>query len=317
MKRFLHNRLFYILFSAILIILFTILAYYVGYASGSNTNLLSSENITEAEDSSIKRQLYIYADVANDSTVISKSSLGGKHNRDIQCRNLSNIRIKVGQKQMPLQNAIHDGYISIAQIFANARIDAENGFCDEYFESKHGLTHFTYTYPEFDMRVIYDIYETPDGSQNLISDLMFFESGSAIGPYTDFYDEANIRLDREDWGITLETDKVTSTSITLKCSQFGGQQIGELVITQFILINQYGFVPELEDVESSTGYQLSIPMGTKSQLTLDWDEIYGELSSGEYIIRLYITDMFDENQVHPLMDDFHDTQAYEVFFSIP
>ena len=54
-----------------------------------------------------------------------------------------------------------------------------------------------------------------------------------------------------------------------------------------------------------------------AEIQLDWADIYGELPSGEYEIWLYIQDIFDESQVHPLMQDYHDMQIYPVEFSIP
>ena len=40
------------------------------------------------------------------------------------------------------------------------------------------------------------------------------------------------------------------------------------------------------------------------------------LSSGEYEVVLWIKDIYDESQKHPLMRNFYDTQIYNLDFTV-
>ena len=60
-----------------------------------------------------------------------------------------------------------------------------------------------------------------------------------------------------------------------------------------------------------------LTMGGTCEITLDWSDTYGELSSGDYAVFLLVRDEFDESQVHPLMRDFKSTQYYVVEFAVP
>ena len=53
-----------------------------------------------------------------------------------------------------------------------------------------------------------------------------------------------------------------------------------------------------------------------TEFTFDWSEPYGQVSSGEYELVLWIKDIYDESQKHPLMRNFYDTQIYAVRFTV-
>lgn len=221
-------------------------------------------------------------------------------------------------KSMELVDALQAGYITFADISAYAHADAKNGICGEHYQSKHGLTHFTYEYPEFDLRIIHDIYETPDGQQHLINELVFYAPGSADGAYTDFRnEETGYRLDREDWGVSFEITEVSSTGLKMHCIQSNGQQIGELHATGYSILVAQGGIPRLDGSTQTPPLNVQLRSNDTSIIEIDWTEIYGKLPSGEYELLLDIKDLFDESRVHPLMVDYHDWQFYELTFTIP
>ena len=97
----------------------------------------------------------------------------------------------------------------------------------------------------------------------------------------------------------------------------GGQQIGQLEATGYCLASN-GLFLLLND-----GFEFSPPMDNVvlkeddvTEFTLDWAEPYGQLSSGEYRIMLYVHDVYDESQKHPLMRNFYDTQIYNLDFTV-
>lgn len=324
-----HNKfhLFKYLLLFVLILFIAIGSYFLGKYRNVQSETTPSKNDVppiSADENNFQnhRRLHIDA-IANENagfTTIKPEQLGGNFDEDILYVDLTDVNIAVDGVIYPLENAIRDGLISVEEIFAYARIDARNGICTETYTSEHGLAYFTYRYPEFDLRMTYDVYETPDGKTHLINDMGIYKVGSNITS-SYFDDETGKRIDREDWGLTFEVEEATSTSVTLNCTQSGGQHIGDLVTNFFWLYTEdyQNIVSKLPGIENADQFQpkITIEQDAVSQFTIDWTDTYGSIPSGEYIMRLHIDDVFEESQVHPLMDDFFDIQYYDFSFTIP
>lgn len=262
-------------------------------------------------------RLRITEDPEADMTILSDESTEGTFARICLAPEISQVDIEVDGEVLPLEEALTTGRITKAEIACYARRDAENGYCTQSHKTKRGLTHFFYLYPDFHLRVVYDVYVTPDGGEDLINDLVIYPAreDAKFSVYTEFYDPETGRTDWEDWGLTFTAVEATATTVTVHCQQTGGQQIGQLSVDWFYLISPDVAIPD-------TGYtaergQSPLCMGGETTFTLDWTEAYGELPPGKYRVTLNIRDHFDESQVHPLMQDFHDLQFYDVEFTIP
>lgn len=232
---------------------------------------------------------------------------------------IARANLEVNGTVMPLGDALERELITQEEIACFARLDARNGYCVESHETRNGLTHFTYQYPEFNLRVVYDVYVTPDGGQDLINQIIVFPAheNEALGAYLNFHDPVTgLRTDLEDWGIIFTVEDVSPTGITVQCQQSGGQQIGQLCVDWYFLLNTEGFLPELENPGYSPTCDIPLNMNGQTSFTLDWADIYGELPSGTYQLTLNVKDHFDPTNVHPLMQDFHDWQAYDLDFAV-
>lgn len=269
--------------------------------------------------------LTIHADHNPDSglTTIPAEECGGYFINGLNYRYLTNVTIEINGETVKLEDALKQGITSMEEIFACARRDAEAGFCEAAYESSHGLTHFTFYYPDYNLRIVNDVYETPDGKQHLIQDMELYSSDAGnstfiLGPYTKFMDYSTGNyLDREDWGLSIEPESSSSSGIRIRCVQSGGQQIGQLVISNYTLSNTEGTLPRYDSEQLSSEFDFALNMDGTSVIEIDWTEIYGELPSGNYCLTLDIDDIFDETQVHPLMEDYYDWQIYDIEFSIP
>lgn len=99
----------------------------------------------------------------------------------------------------------------------------------------------------------------------------------------------------DSWGIELYVEEATSTSLTLVCSQHGGQITGELQTGE-----KY-WIEKIEDekwVELQTSEKpvwessaLSIKTEALTSWKIDWQDLYGELSQGQYRIGKEIDDL--------------------------
>lgn len=225
---------------------------------------------------------------------------------------LTDVCIETSQGKKSLETGIQDGDISVEEIFAYARLDARNGFCTEHKNSRNGLTHFIYVYPEYKLYAAYDLYETPDGKQHLVNELVFAAKSSNL---TFSYED----LDQEDWGLTFEVSQADAHSVTLTCTQKGGQQAGKLVLEGYHIFGED--YAELETQKTITDVKdflspVSLPMNGSDSFTIRWEDLYGTLPKGTYRMDLHIQDDYEKSQLHPLQEKFHDNQRYWVSFDI-
>lgn len=311
-----------------LALVFVLLAGFGGYAIGKSAPPVEMEAETvpteeTVPDTALAQCLNI--SVVADSEAYSKftaEELNGNFNWDLRYDELKDVNIELDGVSWKLEEALREGAITEEEIFCYARTDARNGFCEETSESKHGLTHFTYRYPEYCLRLIYDIYETPDGQQHLISDMCVYDPSINLGPYTDFRGENGQRIELEDWGLDLELMESSPAGVIIRCSQSGGQQIGNLKLVSYGLIDKTTgkyLVPDVAPSEQTNLCRCDIPvlMGDTTEFTIDWTEYLGELPSGKYTMQIHIFDKFDESEVHPLMQDYQDWQVFLLDIDIP
>lgn len=284
-----------------------------------------NENPTEPENISFRdnERLFIFR-VENDPdsgvTSYSAKDLNGNFNHGLEYRNVSNININVDDMMIPLADALRDNAISETDILCYALQDAQHGICELSCESYQGLNHFTFIYPECDIRIIYDVLETPNGDQHFISQLVFYDSDECLlSPSMNFYDEATGELlVQEDWGLSLEITQVTSTGMTIACSQSGGMQIGQLNATSYFLTNEDSTIQRLDNTSGAMPeINTSLEMDGSTSLILEWSDIYGEIPTGTYTIGIAIEDIYDRENVHPLMRNYRDWQNYYLTFTIP
>ena len=264
-------------------------------------------------------RLSVSFDKGADYVEYTSDELGGNFSEKLIYNfNITSVTIDIDGQSMPLNEALQDGFITEEEIFCNARLDAREGFCEETYESLNGLTNFTFAYPGYNLRLLYDIYESPSGEQRLISEMVVYEKDTGLAPCHLFVDDETGKIyDLEDWGLSFEITEVSPTGMTIRCTHSSGQQIGQLEATGYCL-SSTGLFLLLND-----GFEFSPPMDNVvlkeddvTEFTLDWTEPYGQLSSGEYRIMLYVHDVYDESQNHSLMRNFYDTQIYNLDFTV-
>lgn len=258
---------------------------------------------------------------ASSNVALSYEELGGNFTEGLVYCNVSDVSIEIDGSTMKLETALQEGLVTEADIFCYARLDAKEGICQETCASIKGLTNFTYCYPEYDLRIIYDVLETPDGQQRLISDIGIYPPGYDRSPYYNFFDgKTGERFITENWGLDFHVTEVSPTGISVNCSQSDGQQIGQLYVTHFTLSNADGNTLNRTDDAKNEAVSFDagkIDMDGTTTISIDWYDYYGELPSGNYKLDLSVQDKFDESQVHPLMVDYYDIYNYGLEFSIP
>lgn len=244
--------------------------------------------------------------------------LGGNFLHNMQYRRVKDVAITLDGEAIPLETALPQGKVAEEDILYFARQDARAGVCKTEAVSLRGVTNFYFHYPEYSLKIIHDVQETPDGEQYLISELLIYAPGMEMDPTTHFSDpETGEYLDLEDWGLDFEVQQITPTSISITCTQSGGQQIGDLTIKYYYLAETSGsFLEEAEGTEGAPFDEIPVNMDDTTTFAIDWTQWYGELPSGEYVLLLDVYDVFEPEQVPPLTVDFHTRQQYPIPFTL-
>lgn len=303
---------------------FTLLLATVLLLSGCTSPHQSSQPAIESTQAAQPEASFRHLDLSlqqeeKGSQLFHPDELGGNFLHNMQYRRVKDVTITIDGEMLPLETALAQGKANEEDILYLARQDARAGLCETEAVSLRGVTNFYFHYPEYSLKIIHDIQETPDGGQYLISELLIYAPGMEMGPTTHFFDpETDEYLDLEDWGLEFEVQRVSPTGITLACTQSGGQQIGNLVINYYYLAEKSGtFWEKAEEMEGAPFDEVSVNMDGATTVTIDWTQWYGELPGGEYVLLLDIDDRFEPEQVPPLTVDFHKRQLYPVSFTVP
>ena len=303
-----------------IIVLIVSLSVFCGVILGCNLNLFEY-SVPENKDMEPNLCINVAIDSNEGLSEISLTELGENYDK-ITYLGISGAMIDIDGTILNLEDAILDEYISIDEIISCARLDAQSGFCEEIAESENGLTKFTYRYPDFDLMCIYDLYETPDGEQHLISEFGICEPKRT--PSFLYMDDATGKpIDYEDWGLNFSVVETRPNSITMECIQSGGQQMGELLLRSYILYkkNPDGesedyIEPLIDEFMGESDPNITIRKESTTEISIDFSHLYGELPTGNYVIYLIINDQYSDDALHPLMRNYYDEQFFGVTFSI-
>lgn len=280
----------------------------IGFAIGRNDE---KKTVLVAPTESTAPRLIIsavHADSEYTSEKIQQTN-DGTSDLDFCCIGLTDVTIDLGGNVMDLGNALREGKTSLSEISFLAQSDSQSGFCTEGWKSKNGLAEFRYSYPDFDLWIVDDIYETPDGLQHLIRGITLCQPGSDVA-------FLHNELDQEDWGIEFSVAEASQTEITLNYTQSGGQVLGQLMTYGYAIsrLNPMEGIALLDNAPLQE--QKPISMNGQGALCLDIETYFGALPAGQYGMYLYLQDAYNEEDVPPLTRNYHDVQCYWIEFTV-
>ena len=247
----------------------------------------------------------------------------GSEKAELVYQNLSEVNITLDGKTEPLADAIGSGKITGAEIFAYARMDAEAGYCKEGYTSEQGLTRFVYTYPEYALEMVYDIFEGSEGKNVLINEITVADSTQSLFDSDSFYVDESSRwgyfLDREDWGLEFTVKAVTPESLTVTYTQKQTQELGELTCEDYIMFAEVeGARDEFvtQTGRDAPGFPIAITSDGSGEITFDWSKMAGKLNPGTYYVRIGLRDNYDPEKVPTNVTKRYSKQSYCVEFTV-
>lgn len=128
-------------------------------------------------------------------------------------------------------------------------------------------------------------------------------------------ESSSVQTAEDSWGLTLSVEDVTSTGLTLVITQQGGSPTGTLQYgSEYTLeVEQDGAWQNVPDiVEGNFAWDSMaylVTMDGETEQAVDWDWLFGPLSSGHYRLSKEFMDFRDTGD--------YDTQLYQVEFDIP
>ena len=202
---------------------------------------------------------YLQFSIEDSYQVISPAKVDNQYSGKIVYDGVSNVCVTIDGETIPLEQAVKEEKCSVEELIAYAQVDARLGLCTEGECTYNGLTKFTYTYPDYMLITIHDVYETPNGTNYTINYFTVTTpqelTPAPIG-YTDM--QTGQYLDLEDWGITFTPTEITEKGILIETTQQGGQNFGDLYLTDFYLVSE----PDREYLgETMADVSLPITMG--------------------------------------------------------
>ena len=260
---------------------------------------------------------------------ITSEELEGIYDGEIYYYHSSDVLIKIDDTEMSLRDAILNQCISVEEFLAGLRTDARRGYCEETYGSYLGLTHFIYTYKQYDVIVYDDLWEAPNGESFLVREIWiqpgYLSEFDPTGIARKYQDENgnDISYRREDWGLTFEVVEVTPTSVRVNVIQRGGQQFGQLqadLKNVAIAAAEKGYLNTIHgtrayaEVSPADGL---ITMNGNTEFIFDWSKDLGELPSGSYGVGFTVDDIYDAAQIHPFTKNYKDSDVYGFEFEIP
>lgn len=122
-------------------------------------------------------------------------------------------------------------------------------------------------------------------------------------------------IDREDWGLAFTVAEASPTEITMDYTHEKNQEIGDLWLEDFTL---YAYDADSGKQNYLTRVALTDGIGLteNGSFALSWAEAYEALEPGTYVIQTTVSDHYDPDEVHPLMENFYDKQSYHITFAI-
>ncbi len=251
-----------------------------------------------------------------DYLLFTSDDLNGNYGGELEYLGFSGVNIELDGVISPMEEAVRDGTITVEEIIAYAQADARDHHCWEKQETKNGLTMFQYGYNGFKLKVINDVFETPDGQQHLIRELSIREytMDTNFGTYLVEGGGPGDYIDKEDWGLNFVITEASPDGLTIKCDQAGGQQFGELFIWSYMLYrtdSEWYYEPDRQDRINQP-----IKMGDTLTFRIEWTDHLEALSPGSYGIRLRVDDIYSAEDVPPLSRNYHDRQTYDLKFTI-
>ena len=107
--------------------------------------------------------------------------------------------------------------------------------------SRYGLSRYRFHYPNFDLCITRDVFESAAGGRYPIFSIAFYLPGEGVSSELEQYlyaeDGTMVDTRAEDWGLQFSVEEAGADHILLNATQENGQQLGTLTIQRYSIYN--------------------------------------------------------------------------------
>jgi len=302
---------------AALMVLSCLAGYHLGSKKGQ-PQVLPTETTAPVHSEKDQQRLTLTAKVDYDTGIVSVPVAGREEM--VHISNLYDVQITLPEGSLSLAEALSGGQVTPEEMIAWAKLDARAGWCKETCHSENGFAYFIYRYSNVELSVHEDVLEAPDGQQHLIRSLTVRDPGGQNTGFTlRIVGEDGLLLDltKEDWGLSFAVTQADENGLTLTCTQSGGQLLGQPAIHSYMVSEfLYGGtdkIPVSWYAEDSSQWMM-IRKDDTTVLRLEWENA---IPSGAYALHVFVRDVYDPEDMHPLIRNFEDGQNHSVQFTVP
>lgn len=264
---------------------------------------------------------------ANQLSSYAPTEFPGSRTAAVYLYGIDDVELQIGSGRFSFPSALSSGKLSSEDVVHQAFLDAAQGLCNRTEISRFGLSRYRFHYPNFDLCITRDVFESAAGGRYPIFSIAFYLPGEGVSSELEQYlyaeDGTMVDTRAEDWGLQFSVGKAGADHILLNATQENGQQLGTLTIQRYSIYNtaegqrtERNLVCTIDE-EEKLRQEYPIPSGAQTDITLDWEKLYGSLPSGDYELHLMIEDVYNKTQPRsPLQQNYTDIQRYVVPFHV-
>lgn len=264
---------------------------------------------------------------ANQLSSYAPTEFPGSGTAAVYLYGIDDVELQIGSGRFSFPSALSSGKLSSEDVVHQAFLDAAQGLCNRTEISRYGLSRYRFHYPNFDLCITRDVFESAAGGRYPIFSIAFYLPGEGVSSELEQYlyaeDGTMVDTRAEDWGLQFSVGEAGADHILLNATQKNGQQLGTHSIQRYSIYNtaqgqrtERNLVCTIDE-EEKLRQEYPIPSGAQTDITLDWEKLYGSLPSGDYELHLMIEDVYDKTQPRsPLQQNYTDIQRYVVPFHV-
>ncbi len=264
---------------------------------------------------------------ANQLSSYAPTEFPGSGNAAVYLYGIDDVELQIGSRHFSLLSALSSGKLSSEDVVHQAFLDAAQGLCNRTEISRYGLSRYRFHYPNFELCITRDVFESATGGKYPIFSIAFYLPGEGVSSELEQYlyaeDGTMVDTRAEDWGLQFSVEEAGADHILLNATQENGQQLGTLTIQRYSIYNtaegqrtERNLVCTIDE-EEKLRQEYPISSNAQTDITLDWEKLYGSLPSGDYELHLMIEDVYDKTQPRsPLQQNYTDIQRYVVPFHV-
>ena len=132
---------------------------------------------------------------------------------------IDDVELQIGSGRFSFLSALSSGKLSSEDVVHQAFEDAAQGLCNRTEISRYGLSRYRFHYPNFELCITRDVFESAGGGRYPIFSIAFYLPGEGVSSELEQYlyaeDGTMVDTRAEDWGLQFSVEEAGADHIPL------------------------------------------------------------------------------------------------------